>query len=51
MGFNKIYIEDLETLKAELEEKPENIKYYAKAEALIGSSEAIAYLEDLIAKR
>lgn len=49
MGFNKIYVEDLEELKAELKEKPENLKYYAKADMLIGPSESIRYLEELLA--
>jgi hypothetical protein len=50
MGFNKKYVRPLDELKKELEENPERLKYYIKADALIGPSESIQYIEDLIKK-
>jgi len=44
MGFNKKYVRDLESLKNELQNSPDNINYYMKADAFIGSSEAINYI-------
>lgn len=42
------YLRDIEDLKKELEETPENIKYYIKYEGFDGSSESINYIDEKI---
>ncbi len=39
------YLADYEDLKKELEQYPENIKYYSKYEGFTGSSESMDYIE------
>jgi hypothetical protein len=47
MSFNKKYLPSLEELKEHLEKYPDNLKYYFKADALIGPSESIDYIDKL----
>lgn len=42
------HLKDIEDLKKELDETPENIKYYIKYEGFDGSSEAIDYIDKKI---
>jgi len=51
MGFNKKYVPELKKLKAQLDEYPENLKYYLNADALIGSAESMKYLDKLWEKQ
>ena len=46
MGFNKKYVKPLSVVKEELEKYPENLRYYLKADCLIGSKESIDYIYD-----
>lgn len=39
------YLPNLESLKKELEEKPDNIRIYCKYEGFSGDSDAMEYLE------
>lgn len=47
MGFNKLFLSNLDSLKNELSEigEAEFIKKYSKYESLIGSCESIKFLE------
>lgn len=51
MGFNKKYVKPLSVVKEELEKYPENLRYYLKADCLIGSKESIDYIYDLAEKQ
>jgi hypothetical protein len=51
MGFNKKYVRPLSDVKEELEKYPENLRYYLKADCLIGSKESIDYIYDLAEKQ
>lgn len=42
------YLPDLKLLKEELKQKPDNIKYYMGYEGMVGSSEAIDYVNKKI---
>jgi hypothetical protein len=47
MGFNKVFLSNLDSLKNELSEigKEEFIKKYSKYESILGSIEAVKFLE------
>jgi len=51
MGFNKKYVPELEKLKAQLAEYPENLKYYLNADALIGPVNSMRYLDEMAEKQ
>lgn len=46
MGFNKKYLPSLEEFKKILENNPDYIKYCWKADALIGPSETLNYIDE-----
>lgn len=45
MGMNKKYVPQLDRLKIELDDSPENIRYYRKADSLVGPADSIEYLK------
>jgi len=47
MSFNKKYVRSLDELKEELEKYPDHLRYYVNADALIGPSESIDYIEKM----
>lgn len=47
MGFNKKHLPALSELKKRLDENPESVKYYWNADALIGPSESVDYIQHL----
>ena len=47
MGFNKKYLPPLQELKQRLADNPEAVKYYWNADALIGPSESVDYIQHL----
>jgi len=48
MSYVVKYLKDFEDLKKELEENPDNIRYYLKYEGFTGSSESMNYIEQKI---
>mgnify|MGYP003704523305 CR=1 FL=1 len=48
MSYVVKYLSDIKTLKKELEENPDKIKYYLKYEGFTGSSESMTYIEQKI---
>lgn len=51
MGFNKKYVPELEELKWRLAEYPESLKHYLNADALIGPSDSMRYLDEMAEKQ
>jgi hypothetical protein len=49
MGFNKKYLPSLEEIKKKEEKDPEYIRHLAKADALIGPTDSMDYVEAAIA--
>ena len=47
MGYNKKILPPLETFKKNLQDDPESINYYLKADALFGPSDSMEYFYSL----
>lgn len=46
MSYIVKYLPSINDLRKELEETPDNIKYYAKYEGFTGDSESMTYIEE-----
>jgi len=48
MSYITKYLSNIEDLRTELTNYPENIRYYSKYEGFVGSSKSIQYIEKKI---
>lgn len=51
MGFNKMYVPELEELKKEIKNNPKLLNYLQAADSLVGPSNSMEYIKEKIQEK